>query len=110
MLLHEEIGFTQNFKITLTLEGVIIETHGAWSEIYKEVYSNYYSNVRSVRINNKFLFTEFFIDDRKDLVLNFDDENDANTIKMLIDIGKRNPGALHELIGDNNQVINLNLN
>ncbi len=108
MLLHEEIGFTQNFKITLTLEGVIIETHGAWSEIYKEVYSNYYSNVRSVRINNKFLFTEFFIDDRKDLVLNFDNESDANTIKMLIDIGKRNPGALHELIGDNNQVINLN--
>ncbi len=107
MLIFEEDGIKQSFKITLTLEGVIIETHSAWSEIFKEVYSNYYSNVRSVRINFKFLFTEFFIDDRADLVLNFDSETDANTIKLLIEIGKRNPQALLELIGNNNQVIDL---
>jgi len=105
MLVHEETGIKQSFKITLTLEGVIIETHGPFSEIYKEVYSNYYSNVRSVRLNNKFLFTEFFIDDRNDLVLNFDLESIANTFKMLIEIGKRNPNALYELIGANNQVL-----
>lgn len=104
MIVHEEEGIKQSFKITLTLEGVIIETHGAWSEIYKEVYSNRYCNVRSVRINSKFLYTEFFIDENKDLNLKFDDEIEANVIKMIIEIGKNNPQALIEIIGNNSHV------
>lgn len=100
MVIYEEEGIKQSFRIILSLDGIIIKTHGALSETFREVYSRTYDEADPVRMEGGFLITDFNIGP---INLKFDDEDCAKAIKLLIEAGRVNPQMLVELIGRNDE-------
>lgn len=105
MLIYEENGIKQSFKIILSSNGIIIKTHGAFSSSYNEVYSRQYAKIGYVETRRKFLITEFVIGS---ILLKFDNENAAKIIKILIGLGKTNPSALLPYVGEDDKVNHIN--
>ena len=105
MLIFEEEGIRQSFKIILNTRGIIINTKGLLSSSYKEAYSRLYHEINSVRLTNKFIQTEFVIDN---VVLYFDDNDEANVISNLISLGKSNIEKLISYINQDSFEVNIN--
>lgn len=104
MLIFEEEGIKQSFKIILNARGIVIKTKGLFSS-YKEVYSKLYSEVYSIKLTNKFIQTEFVIDN---VVLYFGDNDEAEIIKNLIFLGKSNTEGLISYINLDTFEVNIN--
>lgn len=57
MLIFEEEGIKQSFKIILNARGIVIKTKGLFSS-YKEVYSKPYHEVYTIKLTSKIIQTE----------------------------------------------------
>lgn len=97
MVIFEEVGLKQSFKIILNTKGIIIRTKGILSDKYKETYSKLYQEINDVFLEDKFFQTKFIIDH---ITLNFDSNNNANIISNLIALGKTNTERLIYYIGE----------
>lgn len=104
MLIFEEEGIRQSFKIILNTRGIVIKTKGLLSS-YKEVYSRLYHHVNTIRVTNKFIQTEFVIDN---VVLNFGDNDEAKIISNLISLGKSNIEGLIRYINQDSFEVDIN--
>lgn len=105
MLIYEENGIKQSFKIILSSGGIVVKTHGAFSSSYNEVYSRQYDKIKYLRVSHKFLITEFVIGNA---LLKFENEQAAKIIKILIELGKTNPSALLSYVGEDDIEKNIN--
>lgn len=104
MVIFEEEGLKRSFKIILNSRGVIIMTKGFMATVYKESYSKLYHEVGYMSIDEKFMITEFTIDNFKII---FDSASDAVKIKDLITLGKNNYERLLDYIGADTKEIDL---
>ena len=104
MLIFEEEGIRQSFKIILNTRGIVIKTKGLLSS-YKEVFSKLYHEVNSIKLTNKFIQTVFIIDN---VVLNFDDNDEAEIISNLITLGKSNIEGLINYINQDTFEVDIN--
>ena len=105
MLIFEEEGIKQSFKIILNTKGVVIKIKKLLSPSYKEVFSKLYHEVDSVRLTNRIIQTEFVIDG---ISLNFDNSEEAGIISNLIILGKTNTERLINYIGQDIHEVNIN--
>ena len=104
MLVFEEEGIKQSFKIILNTKGMIIKTRGIFSTSYKDVYSRPYREISNIHLINKFIQTVFVLDG---ITLNFSDNADATLISRLVTLGKMNTDRLVECIGPDYRSVDL---
>lgn len=96
MINYEERGSMQCFKIRMSLNGITIKTHGAFSSIYKDAYVRKYEDVGRVEFKNKVLMVGTTI-------LKFDYVLVGQIIYILLQLGKTNPAALQPYIGNDDE-------
>lgn len=98
MITFSEDGIKSSYKIILNSRGIIIKEKGFLSSSYKEVFAKKYSDVWEIKLINKVVtYSLTFNDDKTE---NFNDEDDANKVKKLVELGKKNLVAIRQLIGD----------
>lgn len=96
MVIFEEEGLKRSFKIILNSRGVIIMTKGFMGTVYKEAFSKLYHEVGNMSVDEKFMISDFTIDNFK---ITFDSATDAVKVKNLITLGKNNFELLLNYIG-----------
>ena len=100
MINFSEEGMKTSFKIILNTQGIIIKEKGFFGTSYKDVYSKRYTDISSIKLDNKVLVYTLTFDNRTTEY--FDKEIDARKIKMLCELGKTNPNELLRQIGSDN--------
>lgn len=94
-------GIKSATKIVLTTRGIIIKEKGMFSSSFKDIFSKEYADVYSVKITNKLIaYTITFNDDYS---VTFDNEEDPQKIKRLVELGAKNEVALAVLVGDESE-------
>lgn len=96
MIIFEEEGLKRSFKIILNSRGVIIMTKGFMATVYKESFTKLYHEVVNMSVDEKFMITDFTIDNFK---ITFSSATDAMKVKNLITLGKNNYEHLLNYIG-----------
>lgn len=96
MINYEERGSMQCFKIRMSLNGITIKTHGAFSSIYKEAYARRYEDVGRVEYKNSVLIVG-------STILKFKFVLVGRIICTLLKLGKTNPAALQPYIGNDDE-------
>lgn len=98
MITFSEDGIKSSYKIILNSRGIIIKEKGFLSSSYKEVFAKKYSDVWEIKLTNKVVTNSLTFNDDK--TENFNYEDDANKVKKLVELGKKNLAAVRQLIGD----------